>query len=549
VPPIVSAADPARGVVEDHALNDFATEPDVPSPTDSPREAVRKVIAAREARKRQVRKRPADESSMSAVVPLPAQEEESVPVAGLPVAGVLFEKGRVDRPSAAPPAELTSVELEEVALGEQGTQAAPLESLPLASVPFEEELPAAAVTIKEELPAAAVTFKKEESKEAAPPRAHSLDDAEEVPLLEAVDLAPPVRDFPDRVVAVDEFRAREAASPKPDRSWPRVAEPSLLDRPERVATSRTSGSAPGLGLGSSSPSLINDTSVPDIPPSVLEEAAADRQRPVMLERALILGLGLVLGFAAGQFRREMVPTAPSTTAAPRPVEGQAATTGRGTAVASETTVSVPPPANATAASSERPPAVSSPAPVKTPAPPPAPRVKPVTAGRLIVTSNPAKAGVTINGKWSGRTPLTLDNLKFGKYEVRVVEKGFEVARERFTLSESAASRTVDVALRRVPADKPASLPEPRPAQSTAAAAPTKPPVAATGAIFVDSRPRGARVFVDGKEVGVTPLTLAAQPVGSHVVRLELADHQSVTATTQVVGQKTASVTLSLDRVK
>jgi serine/threonine protein kinase len=552
VPPIASAADPVRDVVEDHALNDFATEPDVPSPMDSPREAVRKVIAAREARKRQIRKRPADESSMSAVVPLPAQEGESVPVAGLPVTGVLFDKDRVDRPSAAPPAELRSVELDEVTLGEQGTQEAPLESLPLASVPFKEELPAAAVTFKEELPAAAVTIKQEESTEAAPPRAHALDDAEEVPLLEAVDLAPPVRDFPDRVVAVDEFRAREAASPKPDRSWPRVAEPSLLDRPERVATSRTSGSATGLGLGSLSPSLINDTSVPDIPPSVLEEAAADRRRPVMLERALILGLGLVLGFAAGQFRREMVPTAPSTTAAPRLAEGQAATTGSGTAVASETTVSVPPPANATATSNERPPAVPSPAvtaPVKAPVPPPVPRVKPVTSGRLIVTSNPAKAGVTINGKWSGRTPLTLDNLKFGKYEVRVVEKGFEVARERFTLSESAASRTVDVALRRVPADKRASVPEPRPAQSTAAAAPSKPPVAATGAIFVDSRPRGARVFVDGKEVGVTPLTLAAQPVGSHVVRLELADHQSVTATTQVVGQKTASVTLSLDRVK
>ena len=547
LPPIVSAA---GDVVEDHALNDFATEPDGPSPTDSPREAVRKVIAAREARKRQVRKKAADESSMSAVVPLPAQEGASLPVAELPVAGVLFEKDRVDLPAAAPPAELGSVELEEVAHGEQGTHEAPLEALPLPAVPFKEELPLAAVTFN----------KEEESKEAATPGSHALYDAEEVPLLEAVDLAPPVRDFPDRVVAVDEFRAREAASPKPDRSWPRVAEPSLLDRPERVATSRTSGSATGLGLGSSSPSLIssgipegiNDTNVPDIPPSVLEEAATDRQRPVMLERALILGLGLVLGFAAGNFRREMVPTAPSTTAAPRLVEGQAATTGRGTAVASETTVSVPPPANATATSNERTPAVSSPAvtaPVKTPAPPPAPRVKPVTTGRLIVTSNPAKAGVTINGKWSGRTPLTLDNLKFGKYEVRVVQPGFEVARERFTLSESAASRTVDVALRRVPADKRAPAPEPRPAQSTAASAPSKPPVASTGAVFVDSRPRGARVFVDGKEVGVTPVTLAAQPVGSHVVRLELADHQSVTATTQVVGQKTASVTLSLDRVK
>ena len=32
----------------------------------------------------------------------------------------------------------------------------------------------------------------------------------------------------------------------------------------------------------------------------------------------------------------------------------------------------------------------------------------------------------INGKWSGRTPLTVDDLKFGKYVVRVVEPGYEV---------------------------------------------------------------------------------------------------------------------------
>ncbi len=150
----ISAADPVRDAVEDHALDDFATEPDVPSPTDSPREAVRKVIAAREARKRQVRKKSADDSPMSAVVPLPAQEGESLPAAELPVAGVLFEKHRVDLPvdlpAAAPAADVRSVELDELALGEQGTQEIPLETLPLASVPFKDERPLAAVTMSKD---------------------------------------------------------------------------------------------------------------------------------------------------------------------------------------------------------------------------------------------------------------------------------------------------------------------------------------------------------------------------------------------------------------
>jgi PEGA domain len=265
--------------------------------------------------------------------------------------------------------------------------------------------------------------------------------------------------------------------------------------------------------------------------------------------ALLVGLGLVIGYPLGYVvgNRDKAPTTAVATAPPAPADGQAGTTGTGTAHATETTVSVPPPVKATDTST---PAVTPrapvTAPVKTPAPPP-PRAKSVTAGRLVVTSNPARAAVTINGKWSGRTPLTLDNLKFGKYEVRVVQPGFEVARERFTLSESAASRTVDVALRRVPADKRAPPPEARSAQSPAAQ--SKPPVVTTGAIFVDSRPQGARVFIDGKEVGVTPLTVAALPIGSHVVRLELADHQPRTETTQVVGQKTAHVTGSLERIR
>ena len=57
------------------------------------------------------------------------------------------------------------------------------------------------------------------------------------------------------------------------------------------------------------------------------------------------------------------------------------------------------------------------------------------------------------------------------------------------------------------------------------------------------------MFIDGKEVGVTPLTLTGQALGSHVVRLELADHQSPTVTTEVTAQKPARVTLSLERIK
>ncbi len=188
--------------------------------------------------------------------------------------------------------------------------------------------------------------------------------------------------------------------------------------------------------------------------------------------------------------------------------------------------------------------------VEAPAPPPSRAAKPVaTTGRLVITSSPAKAAVTINGKWSGRTPLTVDDLKFGKYVVRVVQPGFEVARKEVALSSSAPSGTFDTTLR--PAKAPARVPAPeaKAAQAPPPASPSKPPAATTGEIYVDSRPRGARVFIDGKEVGVTPVQLTAQPPGRRVVRLELVDHQSWTETRTVVAGELARVTGSLERIR
>jgi hypothetical protein len=186
-------------------------------------------------------------------------------------------------------------------------------------------------------------------------------------------------------------------------------------------------------------------------------------------------------------------------------------------------------------------------PAARPAVAPAPRAVAKT-GRIVVTSNPPKAGVTINGRWSGRTPLTLEDAPFGNYVVRVVEPGFEVTRQQFALTSGAATRTVAVTLR--PSRR--QQPSPAPAASGAQAKPpaaAPPSAATTGEMFVDSRPRGATVFVDGRNVGVTPLRLTAQPPGPRMVRLQLADHQSWTTTTQVEAGRVARVTGSLEQIR
>ena len=79
----------------EHALDDFAAEPDQPSLDDSPREVARKVIAAR---KRQAKKPEkvvevvADSEAPSVIVPEAA-----------PVAGVLFEEARTEVAAEAQP--------------------------------------------------------------------------------------------------------------------------------------------------------------------------------------------------------------------------------------------------------------------------------------------------------------------------------------------------------------------------------------------------------------------------------------------------------------
>jgi hypothetical protein len=223
----------------------------------------------------------------------------------------------------------------------------------------------------------------------------------------------------------------------------------------------------------------------------------------------------------------------------------------GRTAAKDTTEQLVAPPVSAPVSAPAPPPDASPAPAATVAPPaPARDARPAPkTGRLVISSNPPRAAVVINGKWSGRTPLTVDDLPFGRYVVRVVEPGYDVAREQLTLSSAAASQTMDVTLRRG-TGKRAPAPDARTPQAPAAAPPSAAPaVPATGEIYVDSRPRGARVFINGKELGVTPLRLAGLPLGSRVVRLELADHQPWTVTTEIVARTTARVTGSLERIR
>jgi len=281
--------------------------------------------------------------------------------------------------------------------------------------------------------------------------------------------------------------------------------------------------------------------------------------------ALTLILGLLAGFAGGYALWGRTATAPSEgrefseQAVGRPADA------RPSADAAAKPPASPAPASGQPGAEQRP---STPPPVPGDAPqsgggapsggaasPTSSAVSPAersparaTSGAITVQSTPAGAGVTVNGRWRGRTPLTLEKLPFGRYDVRVVQPGYRAAREAVTLSSADASRSLSVRLQQEtrPSKPAAAKPVPaKPAPVPSAARPQK----FTGAIYVDSRPRGASVFVDGRRVGVTPIRVPDVPIGAHVVRLELPDHQIWSVSARVTAGEQTRVTGSLERIQ
>lgn len=87
-----------------------------------------------------------------------------------------------------------------------------------------------------------------------------------------------------------------------------------------------------------------------------------------------------------------------------------------------------------------------------------------------------------------------------------------------------------------PAAAAATLPEPAPAAPAAKVQ--------TGDIVIETQPAGARVLLDGKPAGETPLRLAKVPVGRHVLTFVSAAGE-VTRTVRVAAGKSVSVDVSI----
>lgn len=143
-----------------------------------------------------------------------------------------------------------------------------------------------------------------------------------------------------------------------------------------------------------------------------------------------------------------------------------------------------------------------------------------TAGDLTVDTQPAGAGVAVDGQRRGVTPLTL-SLEPGNHTVSVQIGASEVSRPVTIAAGQHVSQYFELV-----------------AEAPAASA----PAAATISVVTD--PAGARVSIDGQVRGVSPLTLTDLAAGEHTVVAQGATGRASRVVSVEPGA-TASVTFTL----
>ena len=354
------------------------------------------------------------------------------------------------------------------------------------------------------------------------------DAAEDLPL------AAPI-DFPRAAASRDDHDATPAADM--DVPTSRFSEPAITHEPPvdaqiEPAFSQSAAAGPaGFITGHTSESL----------------SALERTRSAVWPLVLALGVGIAIGFAAGFFSGSRQEAAPSVAVAPADAKPDAES--QKTAPESQKAdASSPTPAaevrkpEAAAEKSQSPPASNSDtvnakagsAAARSDAGDQKSQTAPVE-GRLLVRTRPAGAHVSVDGKDYGPTPATVRNLARGTHHVKITHEGYVMEERRVVVSSSRPSQSMTLELAPV-----------------RAAASSRPQPAATegrfvGSLAVDSRPTGAKVFMDGNLVGTTPMALPSVPVGSHAIRLEHDGYRHWSSSVRVVASEQNRVTASLER--
>ena len=286
------------------------------------------------------------------------------------------------------------------------------------------------------------------------------------------------------------------------------------------------------------------------PVNLMPPESVNPARSAVWPLTLALVVGVALGFAGGywlgQSERERDQIQAGATTSETEVRLRAESTAGAGQGPAGTSAPVPPPAASAApapapvpeTSRPDPPPIAPLAPAARPVPPPAAEESTDTAvartGRITVRTTPPGARVTIDGRAVGQAPLTIPNLARGTHNVRVTRDGYASMERRVVITPNQPTSTLALNLTRIgaPPSRPAA-PEPA-AQLTAD-------------VLFESRPTGATVFMDGKRIGTTPMSLPSVRTGSHAFRFEMTGHKPWTASLPVVAGEKNRVAASLEQ--
>jgi len=143
---------------------------------------------------------------------------------------------------------------------------------------------------------------------------------------------------------------------------------------------------------------------------------------------------------------------------------------------------------------------------------------PMMPGSMVLSSFPNVSSVVVNDEYKGKTPMTLEGLAPGMYNVTFSRFGYY----KFSTPVKVESGSVS--------EVTASL------------------VQETGGLAINTSPVGARVMIDGADAGISPFIITNLPVGNHTLNVSYAGYISQEQPVTVIVNQTRAVNLMLGPV-